>query len=163
MIVTFCGHSQFRRTEELDRELLTILEEKIGDVPADLYLGGYGDFDRFAYDCCRKYKETHPNVSLVYVTPYLTAKYQRNHLEYEKTRYDAILYPDIEKIPPRLAIVYRNRYMVEMADLVVAYVSHSSGGAYATYQHAQKKGKVIYNLANCIKIQQIPRFVLTNW
>ena len=154
MVVTFCGHSQFRRTEGLARELLAFLEEKIGDAPADLYLGGYGDFDRFAYDCCKKYKETHPNVSLVYVTPYLTVEYQRNHLEYEKTRYDAILYPDIEKIPPRLAIVYRNRYMVEMADLVVAYVSHSWGGAYATYQHAKKKGKVIYNLSDCIKIQQ---------
>ena len=91
MVVTFCGHSQFRRTEGLARELLAFLEEKIGDAPADLYLGGYGDFDRFAYDCCKKYKETHPNVSLVYVTPYLTVEYQRNHLEYEKTRYDAIL------------------------------------------------------------------------
>ena len=80
MIVVFCGHAQFRGTEEYERKILDFLEEKIGDQPADMYLGGYGDFDDFAYDCCKKYKETHSNISLVFVTPYLTAEYQRNHL-----------------------------------------------------------------------------------
>lgn len=148
MIITFCGHAQFQQTEELERKVLAFLEEKIGSQFADLYLGGYGDFDCFAYDCCKKYKDTHPNVSLVYVTPYLTIEYQQNHLEYQKTKYDAILYPDIENIPPKFAISYRNKYMVEMADYVVAYVNHSFGGAYATYKHAKRKGKEVYNLVD---------------
>ena len=37
--------------------------------------------------------------------------------------------------------------MVEMADYVVAYVSHDWGGAYTTYQHAKRKGKEIFNLS----------------
>lgn len=103
MIVTFCGHTQFSKSEEYEQQILAFLEEKVGDQPADMYLGGYGSFDSFAYDCCKKYKETHPNVSLVFVTPYLTIDYQKNHLDYQKTRYDSILYPEIEDKPKRYA------------------------------------------------------------
>ena len=111
-----------------------------------MYLGGYGDFDRFAYECCKKYKEKHPNTSLVFITPYMTVEYQRNHLEYQKTRYDAIIYPEIENKLPRFAISYRNKWMVEKADFVVVYIDHDWGGAYTTYKHAKRKGKFICNL-----------------
>ena len=147
MIVTFCGHAQFSKSEEYEQQILAFLEEKVGNQPADMYLGGYGSFDSFAYDCCKKYKETHPNVSLVFVTPYLTIDYQKNHLDYRKARYDLILYPEIEDKPKRYAITYRNKYMVEKADFVVAYVSRDWGGAYTTYKHAKKQGKQIFNLA----------------
>ena len=147
MIVTFCGHDQFSKSEEYEQKLLAFLEEKVGDLPGDMYLGGYGSFDGFAYDCCKKYKETHPNVSLVFVTPYLTIDYQKNHLNYQKIKYDSILYPEIEDKPKRYAITYRNKYMVEKADFLVAYVSHNWGGAYTTYKHAKRKGKEIFNLA----------------
>ena len=148
MIVTFCGHSQFSKSENYEKKILSFLEEKVGDEPADMYLGGYGDFDSFAYDCCKKYKKTHPNVSLVFVTPYLTIDYQRNHLQHQEKMYDSIFYPEIEDKPKRYAISYRNKYMAEKADYVTAYVSHSWGGAYKTYQHAKRKGKKIFNLAD---------------
>ena len=148
MVVTFCGHAQFHGTEEYEQWVLRFLEEKVGDQKADIYLGGYGGFDAFAYDCCKKYKEAHPKVSLVFVTPYLTEQYQKNCLEYQKMRYDSILYPELENKPKRFAIIYRNRYMVEKADYIVAYVSHRWGGAYTTYQHARRKRKEIFNLAN---------------
>ena len=147
MIVSFCGHAQFSKSEEYEQQILAFLEEKVGDRAADLYLGGYGSFDSFAYDCCKKYKKTHPNVSLVFVTPYLTIDYQKNHLDYQKARYDSILYPEIEDKPKRYAITYRNKYMVEKADYVVAYVSLGWGGAYTTYKHAKRNGKEIFNLA----------------
>lgn len=147
MVVTFCGHSQFPKSTEYEQRLLHFLQEKVGNQSTEMYLGGYGEFDSFAYDCCKKYKETHPNVSLVFVTPYLTVDYQRNHLQYQKTRYDSILYPKIEDRPLRYAITYRNQYMVENADYVVAYISHDWGRAYKTYQYAKRNGKEIFNLA----------------
>ena len=146
MIVTFCGHANFTGSSEYENKILSLLEEKVGDSNADMYLGGYGGFDEFAYSCCKKYRETHHNVSLVFVTPYLTLDYQRNHLNIQQDRYDMILYPEIEDKPKCFAIVYRNRYMVEMADFVVAYVSHNWGGAYETYRYAKRKGKTIINL-----------------
>ena len=109
-----------------------------------MYLGGYGGFDSFAYSCCKKYQETHPKISLVLVTPYLTTNYPSHQLN----GYDAILYPELENKPKRYAIVYRNQFMIEQADYVVAYISHSWGGAYRAYQYGKSKGKKIYNLAD---------------
>lgn len=147
MIVTFCGHAEFQKSEECEQKLLAFLEERVGDVPAEMYLGGYGEFDRFAYDCCKKYQKTHSNISLVFVTPYLTVDYQRNHLQRLQNSFDVVLYPEIEDKPKRYAIIYRNRFMIEKADYVVAYVSHRWGGAYTAYLYGKRKGKQIYNLA----------------
>ena len=147
MILTFCGHADFQKTPEMASRLLTLLEERVGNSPAELYLGGYGGFDRFAYEVASQYKQTHPQVSLVFVTPYLTEEYQRTHLTEAATRYDAILYPELERVPPRFAISYRNRYMVEKADLVIAYVCRERGGAYRTLRHALRRGKDTVNLA----------------
>ena len=148
MIITFCGHSDFVTSREQEERLLTFLQKEVGNLPADFYLGGYGGFDRFAYDCCKVYQKTHPNVSLVLVTPYYDTSYQKTHLQEAATRYDTILYPEIEDKPKRFAIVYRNRYMIEKADFVVAYITRKWGGAYITYQYAQKKAKAILNLAD---------------
>ena len=146
MIITFCGHSLFFETEEYRQKLLAFLEEKIGEKQADFYLGGYGKFDDFAYRCCKEYKKKHPNVTLFYITPYMTIEYQKNHLENLRTLYDGIIYPEIEDKPLKFAISYRNKWMVEKADFVVAYICRDSGGAYATYKHAKRKGKPIFNL-----------------
>lgn len=147
MIVTFCGHADFLKSEKYEQILLNLLEKVVGDRPAEMYLGGYGGFDDFAYDCCKKYKRTHPGISLVFVTPYLTEAYQKDHLKNQENRFDYILYPEIENKPKKFAIVYRNKYMVEKADVVIAYVMHDFGGAYATYTYAKRKGKEIFNLA----------------
>lgn len=148
MIVAFCGHADFQKTEKHEKEILAFLEEKVGDRPAEMYLGGYGNFDGFAFDVCKKYKKIHQRVSLVLVTPYLTVEYQRNHLDKQKTEYDSIIYPQIEDKPLRFAISYRNKWMVEKADYVVAYVAHAWGGAYITYTHAKRRKKEIFNLAD---------------
>ncbi|MBQ7336240.1 MAG: hypothetical protein IJW92_07200 [Clostridia bacterium] len=151
MIITFCGHAQFHQTREYEQKILAFLEEKVGDQPAELYLSGYGFFDGFAYDCCKKYKATHPNVSLVLVTPYLNATSKRDPSAHLQTKYDSILYPEIENKPPKFAIVYRNKYMVEQADYVIAYVDHRWGGAYQTYRFAKRKDKKIFNLTKLEK------------
>ena len=148
MIVTFCGHARFSAKEGLEEKILEILKKTVGDNKAELYLGGCGKFDSLAYSCGVKYKKEHPKISLVFVTPYLSVAYQQNRLKNEAERYDYILQPEIEDKPQKFAIVYRNRYMVEKADLVVAYVEHSWGGAYQMYMYAKRKGKEIYNLAD---------------
>lgn len=146
MIITFCGHSDFRGSKEYEEKILKLLERNAGNTFAKMYLGGHGGFDSFAYDCCRKYKETHPNVALLYITPYMTVEYQRNHLEEYKKKYDGIIYPEIEKTPLRYAILARNKWMAEKADCVICAVTHSFGGAYKTYQHAKRRGKPIFNI-----------------
>ncbi|MBO5009275.1 MAG: hypothetical protein J6D20_01030 [Clostridia bacterium] len=146
MIITFFGHSGFIGTKEYEEKLLSFLEKNVGENPVQMYLGGYGGFDEFAYSCCKKYKENHPKASLIFVTPYITLEYQKNHLNRLKSLYDIILYPEIEDKPKRFAIYYRNKFMVESADFVITYVVHSYGGAYTAYKIAKRRGKNIFNL-----------------
>lgn len=148
MIITFCGHSKFTTKKAYEEKIISYLEKIVGDNVVDMYLGGYGDFDNFAYECCKKFKASHPKTNLVFVTPYYTIEYQRKRLKYQKERYDLIIYPEIENRPLKFAITYRNRYMVDKADYVICYVEHDWGGAYQTYKYAKKKGKNIYNLVS---------------
>ena len=149
MIIAFCGHSQYTQTEEDERKIISLLTELVGDCDAELYLGGYGFFDAFARICAKKYQETHPNTELVFVTPYITLDYQKNHLDYAKNLYDTIVYPPIEDKPLKYAISYRNRWMVEQADFVIAYIAQPRGGAYKTYKHALRKKKTVFNICDC--------------
>ena len=145
MIVTFCGHSTFYKTAELEEQLLSILQSQVGNTPCDFFLGGYGSFDSFARECCRKYQSEHPNVNLVLVTPYIEID------KFIQDLYDDSTYPPLESVPRKFAISHRNKWMVENADLVIAYVNYSSGGAYTTYQHAKRKKKEIVNLGKLDK------------
>ena len=147
MVITFCGHADFQKNEEYEKKVLEILEKEVAEKSAKFYLGGYGKFDEFAYSCCKAYKKKHINVSLVFVTPYITVEYQKNKLADEIERYDEIIYPAIENKPLRFAISYRNRYMIDCSDIVVAFVEREFGGAYKAYKYAQTKSKKIYNLA----------------
>ena len=145
MVISFCGHSTFCKTAEIEEQLLSILQSQVGDARCDFYLGGYGSFDSFARECCRKFQTEHPQARLVYVTPYLEIDKLTLKL------YDESVYPPLEDKPRKFAISYRNKWMVENADLVIAYVNYSSGGAYTTYQHAKRRKKQIINLGKLDK------------
>ena len=105
MTVAFFGHAQFAKNEEHEQKMLALLDEVIGRGAVDFYLGGIGGFDSFAYDCCKKYKQTHPDARLIFVTPYITENYQREHLQQQRERYDEIIYPEIEDKPLRFAVL----------------------------------------------------------
>ncbi|MBQ9117071.1 MAG: hypothetical protein IJY04_08595 [Clostridia bacterium] len=128
------------------KKKLDLLEKTVGSQYAEMYLGGYGDFDSFAYNCCKKYKQTHPDTLLVFVTPYITVEYQRSTLDYQKLRYDTIIYPEIENRPLKFAITYRNKWMVDKADFLICAIEHEYGGAYKTYRYAKTQKKQIFNI-----------------
>ena len=77
MIITFCGHATFVGTKETESRLLDFFDQAIGQETVEFYLGGYGAFDEFAYASCKKYKETHRDARLVFITPYITEQYQK--------------------------------------------------------------------------------------
>ena len=49
----------------------------------------------------------------------------------------------VEGGPPRFAIERRNKWMIDKADFVICGITRTYGGAYKTYQYAQKKKKHI--------------------
>ena len=146
MIVTFCGHADYVPSEHHEKMIFDFLEEKIGDQSAELYLGGYGNFDRFALLCGKKFQSLHPNTKLIFVSPYMPIDLEKNILRQIEADYDEIVYPPLERVPKRVAISRRNRWMAEQADYVIAYVTRSWGGAYQTLQHAKKRNKDVFEL-----------------
>ena len=136
MKVTFCGHSDVAHPEEVRRWLSETVEGLIQQGADMFLLGGYGAFDRMAASVVWNLKQKYPQVQSVLVKPYLNR-------EMDESQYDWTVYPGLETVPPLYAITHRNRYMVEEADLVVAYVLHGWGGAAQTLEHAKRKKKSI--------------------
>lgn len=140
MIVTFCGHKDIINTEELSAKLRSVLCELIAAGADHFLLGGYGAFDSMAAIAVKKIKADYPGIRSTLVLAYLNR-------EYDKALYDDTIYPPLEGIPPKYAIPRRNEWMVESADVVVAWVTHDWGGAAATLRYAKRKHKRIINLA----------------
>ena len=136
MNVTFCGHAQVVQVEQVTEWLYTTTQGLIEQGATILYLGGYGTFDNLAASVLRAQKERYPQIELILVLAYLeTTK--------ETSGYDSTVYPPLETVPRRFAISHRNRWMVESADVVVAYVLHDWGGAATTLRYARRKKKKI--------------------
>lgn len=144
MVIVFCGHSNYIQNTNDETNILHVLEVEAGNTLCEIFLGGYGRFDDFALLCAKKFKQRHPNAKLILITPYL----KNAKMNLEKATFDSIIYPSLEHVPPRYAISHRNKWMIEQADIVVCYVSHKYGGAYAMYADAKRKGKRIHNLGS---------------
>lgn len=136
MIVAFCGHNEVTNPDDVR----LWLEDMVGDLiqrgATTFYLGGYGGFDRLAASVLRNISANNPTVESILVLPYLNR-------EAEDDLYDGTIYPPLESVPKRLAIIKRNEWMVDHADVIVAYVLHEWGGANAMLQYTLRKGKEI--------------------
>ena len=97
---------------------------------------------RFAAACAKAYRAKHDGTRLVLILPYLPTERRDNYPD----EYDMTLYPPLEHVPPRYAISHRNRWMVDQADVIIAYVTRSWGGAHAMLQYATKKGRPVFDL-----------------
>ena len=135
-VVTFCGHREFYGNEKEIEWLRDTIEKLILRGADDFLLGGYGGFDNCAATIVWELKRRHPDIRSTLVLPYLDRAV-------DATKYDGTLYPPLEKVPKRYAISKRNRYMVDEADIVVAYVNHDWGGAAETLAYAKRQKKEI--------------------
>ena len=136
MTVAFCGHAQISQSEKIEKWLYDVTQKLIEQGATTFYLGGYGDFDSLAASVLREQKKQYPQIELVLVLAYLNTG--RN-----TSGYDSTVYPPLETVPRRFAISHRNRWMVESADVVVAYVLHDWGGAATTLRCVRQKKKQI--------------------
>ena len=135
-MVTFYGHREVQEPEKVWKWLNETVSGLIRDGADCFSLGGYGGFDRMALSVVNKAKEAHPGVRAILVLPYLDRSMDLD-------AYDGSVYPPLEKVPRRYAISRRNRWMVDQADVVVAYVIHEWGGAATTLRYAEARKKTI--------------------
>lgn len=149
MIVTFCGHRNVSDnaiiTDRLTAAITNLfLEATTDNVPISFYCGGYGEFDRLAENVIDRVRNNFPNTRCekIFVTPYITQSYQYRN-EQMKRRFNDIIYPPIENVPYRYAIIRRNEWMIDSADIIIAYVKYSWGGAARTLEYAKRKKKTV--------------------
>lgn len=146
MIITFFWHSNCLFNDDIKKQLKNILlDEIIKNPTCKFYLGGYGDFDGLCLKTLRELKHDFPTIEILFITPYLDKNYSK--LELAKYYYDDVIFPPIESVPRKFAILKRNEWMVEQADLVIAYVKYSWGGAANALEYAKRKKKRIINIA----------------
>ena len=137
--VCFFGHSD--TPWSIQPKLREVILDLIDNQGADeFYVGTHANFDRMVASVLSEMSETRAFRFYV-VLAYPPA-------EKESPCADHTILPDgIENIPPRFAINYRNKSMIEAADIVVTYVKHSWGGAAKYKLLAEKKNRQIIELS----------------
>ncbi|MBQ2729740.1 MAG: hypothetical protein IJF69_03100 [Clostridia bacterium] len=140
MTCTFFGHRNC--PESVKPKIRAVLEELILNEDANVfYVGNNGIFDSYVYNVLKELKMKYPSVSYAVVLAY----YPRESLLIDPA--DTILPDGIEKVPKRFAISYRNDWMINNADCVIAYVTRSYGGAAQFFEKAKKEKKLCINLS----------------
>lgn len=136
MKVTFCGHKELADRMAVKQWLQSVCRELILQGADEFYLGGYGAFDSLCASVLREFKPANSHIQLILVLPYLNSSIITDG-------YDETIYPPLESVPKKFAILRRNEWMVQESDIVVAYVNHGWGGAAKTLQYARRKRKRI--------------------
>lgn len=143
MTCCFFGHkdapsSIYHKLEEAIEKIIT------EDNVAEFLVGNQGQFDSMALRALRCMKEKYPHILYNVVLAYMpTETEERNPYEFGET----MLPEGIESVHPRYAISWRNKWMVNEPDIIIAYITHSWGGAAKYVDMAKRKNKFIYNLS----------------
>lgn len=135
-ICTFFGHHDCPQT--ILPKLEQVLRDLIRSGVTQFYLGNHGRFDAIAAAVLRKLRTEFSEIRVTIVLAYLPK---------EPIRDFETVYPEgLESVPPRFAIIKRNRWMLDRADLLVTYITHPWGNAAALSERAQKQNKRVINL-----------------
>ena len=141
-ICVFFGHRQILHPKQVEAELKRVVENLIIEGVDTFWLGGYGEFDHLAAKVTHNLKFTFPHIQRLLVLAYLPTN--REDYQFKKRFYDLIFCPEgVELGHKKFAIIRRNKYMVEKADVVVAFVKTDVGGASRALKYAKKLKKKI--------------------
>lgn len=145
LTVSLFGHREIDDLRRLDSGLAPILRELIQtEEYVSFFIGRSGEFDEYAASVIKRVqKETEREKSaLVLVLPYKVSD-----IDYYEKYYDDIIIPEsVYDAHPKAAITLRNRWMIEKSEIIIVYVEHDGGGAYAAMKYAEKLNKRIINL-----------------
>lgn len=136
----FFGH---RYTSEAIKprltEAITKLTDEIGIE--DFYVGNQGSFDSLVISILKELAVSNPKIRYSIVLAYLPA-------EHSAVCDENTLYPEgMESVPKRFCIARRNDWMIDHSKYVICYVKHITGGAAQFMKKAQRKNRIIINLA----------------
>lgn len=136
---TFFGHRDCTADIEqiLKETIINLIKEKNVTI---FYVGTSGNFDRLVLKVLHEltgYYDILISVVLAYFPP-------KNFDAL--TEHYSIFPDDLEYVPKKFAINYRNDYMLKNSDFVVSYITKNTGGAVKFTQKALRQKKVVINL-----------------
>lgn len=148
-VCTFAGHREVYQSM-IDEKIEKTIEELLQtDNEFIFFTGGMGEFDSKCASAVRAAKRKFPNlkISLALVLPYMSNRLNTDKAYYEYY-YDEIVIPsELCGVHYKAAIQRRNRWLVDRADYIIAYIYREFGGALETVKYARKQGKPVINLA----------------
>ena len=132
--VTFFGHRDAPKEIEpaLRLTLIDLIENKNATV---FYVGNHGNFDAMVRRQLEDLSKTYP-IKYYVVLAYMLSKN-------DESDEHSILPEGIETVPRRFAINYRNKWMLNKADIVVTYVTRNFGGVWEFQELAKKKHRLV--------------------
>lgn len=137
---TFFGHRDC--PEIIKSKLKELLIDLITHHNVDMfYVGNQGRFDGIVRGVLRELKKEYPQIDYAVVLAYIPGK-QTEYDDYS----DTMLPEGFESVHPRHAISWRNNWMLQQSDYVVAYITHSWGGAAQFAERAKRQEKTVINL-----------------
>lgn len=138
----FFGHHDCPNSikPKLRESIVDLIENHAVDC---FYVGQQGNFDAIVRSVLRELVLIYPHITYAVVLERMPLK--RSAVDNQDYS-DTILPEGIETIHPRFAISWRNRWMIERSDYVVAYVTHSWGGATQFAELAKRQKKVVIQL-----------------
>ena len=142
-VCTFFGHREC--PDSIQADLKTLLIHLIEEQHVELfYVGHQGAFDRIVRNTLHKLTSHYPHIRYYVVLAYMPTFPN----EYDDIDYALTLLPDgIETVSKRFAISWRNKWILQQADYVVTYVTHSWGGAAKFAEMAIRQKKLVINLS----------------
>ena len=145
-----CGHRTPPGLKVRIREQAVNLIEN-EDVDTFL-VGEKGGYEVDAYDVVLELQKEYPHIRIIFVISNITdlheigGVYDKNCVQ-ERRGFDDFIYPPkCELGYKRLGIVYRNRYIIENTDFIIAYNKYK-GRAYEFCETSKGKGVKVIELA----------------
>lgn len=140
---TFFGHRD--SPSSVKESLYAAVEGLICNQQVDMfYVGTQGSFDRMAYAALVELRKRYQHIKVYRVLAYMP---RLSDIAQDRSVLDDTILPEgIENAHPRYAIIKRNKWMIDRSDYVIAYVTHTFGGAYQSVKRAKQKGKHITNI-----------------
>ena len=144
---TFTGH---RNIKDFDQALLDrVIENLIKNGCRRFYNGMARGFDLAAAESVLSFKKIYPDIELIACIP--CPEQSQTFSAVDRERYKRALSGCSEKILLSDkyysgCMFYRNRFMVDNADVIVSYLRKKFGGTYYTVRYAEKCGKKVIEL-----------------
>ena len=137
---TFFGHGDC--PDDLRPLLKNVILNLIATHGVNMfYVDHQGGFDGLVRGVLRELGQEYSEVRYAVVLAYLPSERSAPF-----GLSDTMLPEGIELVHPRFAISWRNNWMLQQADFVVAHVSHPWGGAPQYVQKAIRSSKTVINL-----------------